>query len=102
MKALTSSIPTEFGQLSVLTSFAFVNRLTGTISGEISDMSASVAQQPQYNGLKGIVPIGLRLFVNFEFFDLEVNDISGAVPAEACAFPSLTTLTLHKGEVDAR
>lgn len=102
---LTSTIPTEFGELARLISVLDLsnNELEGEIPsqlGQINDRLRSLRLSG--NRLSGSLPASLANLNRLAEIRLEDNDLTGAVPVEVCDvwYEELPTVYADCGEID--
>ncbi|KAL1537954.1 putative LRR receptor-like serine/threonine-protein kinase [Salvia divinorum] len=78
---LNGSIPTEFGQLKVVTLSVLGNRLSGRIPNELGDIATLEVLLLDDNLLEGNLPENLGSLSNLRRLLLSANNLIGTIPA---------------------
>ena len=92
---LTGTIPGELGNLSSLSSLHLDdNNLTGTIPGELGSLSNLSELDLADNALTGAIPRELGNLSSLTWLDLGDNELTGAIPRELGNLSNLVRLYL--------
>jgi len=92
---LTSTIPTEIGQLQNLIFIDLdFNELTGTLTSELLSLSSLTQLDLNNNKLSGSIN-GIGVFPDMEFLQLHKNQFTGTVPQAVGTYTELSAFTLH-------
>ena len=94
-RGLSGTIPGELGELSRLTGLGlWSNQLTGTIPRELGNLSNLVWLYLSDNELTGQIPPELGSLSNLQLLALWGNQLSGSVPSELASLANLSELLL--------
>ena len=94
--SLSGSIPGEIGDLTSLTRLTLsFNSLSGSIPGEIGDLTSLTRLTLSFNSLSGSIPGEIGDLTSLTSLWLHGNDLSGSIPGEIGDLTSLTSLWLH-------
>jgi Leucine-rich repeat (LRR) protein len=97
---LTSSIPTELGNLSKLESLNLSdNQLTGSIPTELVNLTKLTYLDLSDNQFTGSIPTELGNLNNLERLDLSNNQLTGSIPTELGNLNNLERLDLSNNQL---
>lgn len=97
---LTGSIPGDLGNLSNLTVLDLgANQLTGSIPAELGSLSKLFQLGLYDNQLTGSIPAEIGNLSNLEWLYLRINQLSGPIPAELGNLPKLERLVLNNNQL---
>ena len=97
---LSGTIPTEFGDLTFLSSlYLYNNQLSGAIPSELGNLSNLIYLELNHNRLSGQIPSELGSLSKLERLWLQSNRLSGLIPSELGSLSSLKYLSLSGNQL---
>jgi len=86
--------------LGNVTSLDFYRRgLSGSITPELSNLTALTSLYLEENQLSGSIPVELGTLTNLTFLDLAENQLSGSIPSELGNLTNLRHLYLNENQL---
>ena len=97
---LSGTIPGELGDLTSLTELWLrSNDLSGTIPSELGDLTSLQVLDLRFNDLSGTIPSELGDLSSLQSLSLTSNDLSGTIPSELGDLSSLRYLYLNSNDL---
>eukprot|EP00526_Cylindrotheca_closterium_P003145 CAMPEP_0113652330 /NCGR_PEP_ID=MMETSP0017_2-20120614/27944_1 /TAXON_ID=2856 /ORGANISM="Cylindrotheca closterium" /LENGTH=1480 /DNA_ID=CAMNT_0000565161 /DNA_START=102 /DNA_END=4541 /DNA_ORIENTATION=- /assembly_acc=CAM_ASM_000147 len=95
INGLSGTVPTEVGKLTALTDLRLNdNALSGTIPSEVGKLTALTDLRLYDNALSGTIPSEVGKLIALSYLSLRTNALSGTVPSEVGSMSALTDLRL--------